>query len=133
LDCCGKGIGLIVIWLDVRSINTYPIEDLWYRLMVEMVVFIIGIYTLLFGQLKLPWNLTLKNWRARIAAVFLIAPLPLSILLGREVGQGLSVEKAQSIFGLTELLLVVLGVGGAILFAYLTRSRDVKSHTDESL
>lgn len=116
----------------MRSIITYPIEVLWKRFMVEMVLFVIGIYTLLFGQLKLPWNLTLHNWRARIAALFLIAPFPLSILLGRVVGQGLSVEKAQSVFGLTELLLVVLGVGGAVLFAYLTRPREVKSQTDES-
>jgi hypothetical protein len=100
--------------------------------MVEMVIFVIGIYTLLFGQLRLPWNLTLQDWRARVATLFLIAPFPLSILLGRVVGQGLSADKAQSVFGLTELLLVVLGVGGAVLFAYLTRPREVIAQIDES-
>ncbi len=100
--------------------------------MVEMVVFVVGIYTIIFGQLKLPWNLALQGWRARFAALFLLAPFPLSILLGRVVGQGLSAEKAQSFFGLAELFLVVLGVGGAILFAYLTKPRDKKIQINES-
>ena len=35
--------------------------------MVEMIVFVMGIYTLVFGQLKLPWNLALQGWRAQVA------------------------------------------------------------------
>lgn len=100
--------------------------------MVEMIVFVMGIYTLVFGKLKLPLNLALQGWRARVAALFLIAPFPLSILLGRVVGQGLSAEKAQSVFGLTELLLVVLGVGGAVLFAYLARPQETTAQINES-
>lgn len=100
--------------------------------MVEMVAFIIGIYTLLFGRLKLPWNLTLQGWRARIAALFLIAPFPISIFLGRVVGKGLAPDKAQSVFGLVELLLIVLGVGGALLFAYLTKPRSSSSQLETS-
>jgi hypothetical protein len=99
--------------------------------MVEMVVFVVGIYTIIFGQLKLPWNLALQGWRARVAALFLLAPFPLSIFLGRVVGQGLSAEKAQSFFGLAELFLVVLGVGGAVLFAYLTKPRDKNDQITE--
>ena len=100
--------------------------------MVEMVVFVMGIYTLVFGQLKLPWNLALQGWRARVAALFLIAPFPLSILLGRVVGLGLSAEKAQSVFGLTELLLIVSGVGGAVIFAYLVRPQETTTQINES-
>jgi hypothetical protein len=100
--------------------------------MVEMVVFIVGIYTLLFGHLKLPWNLSLRGWRARVASLFLIAPFPISIFLGRVVGQGLTADKAQSIFGLTELILVVLGVGGAVVFAYFTRPNHSSPQIDNS-
>ena len=100
--------------------------------MVEMIVFVMGIYTLVFGQLKLPWNLALQGWRARVAALFLIAPFPLSIFLGRVVGQGLSADEARSVFGLTELLLVGLGVGGAVLFAYLVRPQETPAQIKES-
>jgi hypothetical protein len=88
--------------------------------MVEMLVFIIGVYTFVFGKLHLPWNLNLQGWRARIASLFLIAPFPLSILLGKLIGTGLSPDQGQSVFGLTEIILVAIGVGGAILFAWLT-------------
>jgi hypothetical protein len=100
--------------------------------MLEMVVFVIGIYTIIIGKLTLPLNLALHGWRARVAALFLLAPLPLSILIGRVVGQGLPTGRAQSFFGLTELFLILLAVGGAIIFAYSTRPRVKKPKIDES-
>lgn len=92
--------------------------------MVEMVLFLAGIYTIVFGKLGLPGNLSLQGWRARIAAVFLLIPLPAAILLSRVVGRGLPAEKAQSIFGITELALVSLGLGGALVIAFLWREKD---------
>lgn len=92
--------------------------------MLEMLVFIIGVYTFVFGKLHLPWNLNMEGWRARIASLFLIAPFPLTILLGKVIGTGLSPDQGQSIFGLSEIILVALGVGGAILFAWLTLPKD---------
>ena len=89
--------------------------------MIEMVVFVIGIYTLLFGSLRLPTNFSLQGWRARVAAFFSDSTFSNSIFLGRVVGSGLSAEKARSVFGLTELILVALWIGGAVLLAYLTR------------
>lgn len=89
--------------------------------MVEMILFIIGVYTLVFGRLSLPWNLSLQGWRARLASFFFLAPLPALILLSRTIGQGLPPDKGQQVFGLTELVVVILAVSGAILFAWLTR------------
>jgi hypothetical protein len=91
--------------------------------MLEMVVFIAGIYTLIFGQIKLPRDLTLKGWRARGAALFLLMPLPVTILFGRVIGIGIDAEKAQSFFGIVELTLVAAGLGGALIFALLTRPK----------
>lgn len=93
--------------------------------MFEMLVFIFGVYALVFGSLRLPWNLSLVGWRARIAGLFLMAPLPILILLGRSVGQGIDQDTALSFYGILELIIILLGISGAALFAYLTRpSRD---------
>lgn len=92
--------------------------------MLEMVVFIVGVYTLVFGQISLPGDLKLVGWRARLASVFLLAPLPIALMLGRVVGRGVAPDAGQSFFGITELVLVVLGVGGAILTGFLTRPKS---------
>ncbi len=92
--------------------------------MIEMLVFIVGVYTVVFGSLSLPFNLSLKGWRARISGFFLLIPLPLIILLSRFVGIGLTKEKAQSVFGIVELLLVGIGIGAALIFAMLTKPKN---------
>ena len=89
--------------------------------MVEMLLFVIGIYTLVFGKLGLPWNLSLQGWKARIAALFLMAPLPLAVLLGRVAGRGLTVREGATFFGLAEIFLVILGVAGALVVAIIAR------------
>lgn len=92
--------------------------------MLEMLVFIIGVYTFVFGKMNLPWNLNMQGWRARIASLFLIAPFPLTILVGKVIGTGLTPDQGQSIFGLSEVILVAIGMGSAILFAWLTLPKD---------
>lgn len=92
--------------------------------MLEMVVFIIGIYTVVFGSLNLPFNLSLKGWRARLSGVFLLLPLPLIILLNRSVSSGIPKERAQSIFGIVELILIAFGIGAALTSAWLTRPKN---------
>ena len=91
--------------------------------MLEMLVFLIGVYTLVFGKVNLPWNLTLLGWKARIASLFLLAPFPILIFLGRVIGRGVTLEQGLSFFGFSELIIVLLGVGGAVAFAYLARDK----------
>ena len=50
-----------------------------------------------------------------------MAPLPTLILLGGSVSQGIDQDTALSFYGIMELIIVVLGILGAALFAYLTR------------
>lgn len=92
--------------------------------MIEMLVFILGIYTVVFGSLHLPFNLSLKGWRARISGFFLLLPLPLIIFLSRYLSTGLSKDKAQSLFGIVELILVAFGVGAALIIALLTKPKN---------
>ena len=89
--------------------------------MFEMLVFIFGVYALVFGSIRLPWKMSMSGWRARIAGLFLIAPLPILILLGRSVTQGIDRDTALTFFGILELVIVFMGILGAVLFAYLTR------------
>ena len=95
--------------------------------MIEMFFFVIGVYSFVFGKVSLPWNIHLQGWRARISGLFLMAPFPTVLLLGPQIGQGLTPEKGQSILGLFELILVAVGVGGAVLFALLTRPKMNKT------
>jgi hypothetical protein len=92
--------------------------------MFEMLVFIFGVYAFTFGSVRLPWNLSVNGWRARVASLFLMAPLPILILLGRVVGRGVDEQTALSFYGIMELLIVLLGIFGAALFTYLTKPKD---------
>jgi hypothetical protein len=91
--------------------------------MLELVVFVFGVYAFVFGNVRLPWNFSLSGWRARVSGLMLMAPLPLLILLGRNVRQGVEIETAMSFFGIMELIIVIICILGAVLFAYLTRPR----------
>jgi hypothetical protein len=99
--------------------------------MFEMLVFIFGVYAFVFGSVRLPWRLSLVGWRARVAGLFLMAPLPILILLGRSVSQGIDQETALSFYGILELIIVMLGIFGAALFAYLTRP-DIEERSIEN-
>jgi hypothetical protein len=89
--------------------------------MFEMLVFILGVYAFVFGSVRLPWNLSVVGWRARVSGLFLMAPLPVLILLGQVVGQGVDQDTALSFYGMMELIIVLFGIFGAVLFSYLTR------------
>jgi len=84
--------------------------------MLEMFLFIIGVYTFVFGRVSLPWNLSIDGWRARIAALFLMAPFPILFLLGRVVGRGVQDNTALSFYGIMELIIVILGI---LVLSYL--------------
>ena len=99
--------------------------------MFEMLVFIFGVYAFIFGSVKLPWNLSVVGWRARVAGLFLMVPLPILILLGQIVGQGVDQEAALSFYGIMELIIVMLGILGAAVFSYFTRSRITSDQRDE--
>jgi len=68
--------------------------------MLEMLGFIFGVYAFTFGSVRLPWSLSLSGWRARVASLFLMAPLPILILLGRVVNQGVDEQTALSFYGI---------------------------------
>lgn len=101
--------------------------------MLEMLVFIIGIYAFIFGRVGLPWKLSLSGWRARVAGIFLMAPLPILILLGRVVGRGVEDQAVLSFFGIMELVIVIIGILCAALFSYLTRPKYESAEQEERI
>jgi hypothetical protein len=100
--------------------------------MFEMFLFIVGIYTLVVGTINIVGSFRLSGWRARIASLFLIGPFPIIVSL-RGIGNGLPHERAQAIFGLTELIVCAIGIIGAVLFSILTRPREKsQDHNEDS-
>jgi hypothetical protein len=94
--------------------------------MFEMLVFIFGVYALVFGGVRLPWNLSLSGWRARAAGLLLMAPLPILILLGQVANRGIDSEAAMAFYGIMEIAVTFIGILGAAGIAYFSR----KSATD---
>ena len=65
-----------------------------------MQAFIIGVYAFIFGSVRLPWEISVSGWRARVSSLFLMAPLPILILLGWAISQGVDQQTALSFFGI---------------------------------
>jgi len=100
--------------------------------MFEMLVFIFGVYAFVFGSIRLPWNLSVIGWRARVSGLFMMAPLPILILLGQVVGHGVDQDAALSFYGMMELIIVLFGIFGAALFSYLTRPETDEDNQGET-
>lgn len=97
-------------------------------LIAELIMLVGGIYALISGKLKLTKNLQLEGTRARVAGIILALPLPLSLISGVIVGVLISMGymETESVItaGLIEIVLVLAGLAGAFLYAYLTQPKD---------
>jgi hypothetical protein len=97
-------------------------------LIVEILLLVGGLYALIAGKVRLTKNMYLEGWRARVAGLFLVAPLPLALLAGMLIGLlsgpgGVS-ETAQSAAAIIEILLVFSGLLGAVIFAVVTKPKE---------
>ena len=92
--------------------------------MFEMLVIIFGVYAFTFGRVRLPWELCISGWRSRASGLFLVASLPILILLGKVISQGADEQTALSFYGITKLVVALLGILGAVLFSYDTGPKD---------
>jgi hypothetical protein len=96
-------------------------------LIAEIIMLVGGLYALVAGKVRLTKNIYLEGWRARVAGLFLAAPLPLAllagVLIGLLVGLGILSDSAQSVAALVELLLVLGGLAGAVIFSLATKPK----------
>jgi hypothetical protein len=92
-------------------------------LSVEILMAIVGLYALVTGKLTDKIDLTRRQ--ARIVGLFLIAPIPLAIVVGTTigfyVGLGVLPESTLSAIGVIEMLLVLGALAGAVIYANVTR------------
>ena len=87
----------------------------------EIVMLLGGLYALIAGKVKLTKNLQLEGWRARVAGLFLAAPLPLALLTGLLIGILFGTDTSiQGIATLVELLFVLGGLDVAVTLAMIT-------------
>jgi hypothetical protein len=96
-------------------------------LIAEILMLVGGLYALIAGKVKLTRNLYLEGRRARIAGLFLVAPLPLAfvagMVIGLLVGMGTLPASVESVAVIVELLLVLGGLVGAVVFAVLSKPK----------
>lgn len=100
-------------------------------LIAEIIMLVGGLYALITGRIKLTKNMTLEGTRARVAGLFLLLPLPLALLIGFLVGLLSGGDSgAMGVITIIEILLVLGGLLGAVLFAVLTKPQERLSQTD---
>ncbi len=96
-------------------------------LIAEILMLVGGLYALIAGKIKLTGGMYLEGWRARIAGLFLVAPLPLGFLaglvLGVLIGIGVFPQEAFGFAVIIEFVLILGGLGGAVIFALLTKPK----------
>ncbi len=97
-------------------------------LVLEIIMLIAGVVAMIVGKIKVSENFILEGWRARIAGVFLIAPLPLAflagVLIGFLIGFGALPPSALDYTGLLELLIVVSGLVGVVIYSIFVKPKD---------
>jgi hypothetical protein len=94
-------------------------------LIAEIMMLLGGLYALISGKLSLTKNNRLSGWRARVAGVILILPLPLAFLIGAVLGwlvvAQILPQEALAATGIIELVLVIGALVGSVIFAWLTK------------
>lgn len=101
-------------------------------LILEILMLIAGLYALIAGKVTLSKGLQLQGTRARIAGLFLVAPLPLALVSGVVLGilVAASGSDASSILGIATVVevLIVLGcLAGAVIYALATKPSNPSS------
>jgi hypothetical protein len=117
--------------IAVRTVATLgQKEEKMCMLIAEILMLVGGLYALVAGKIRLTKNMYLEGWRARVAGLFLAAPLPLAFLAGLLIAllirAGALPTSAESAAVIVELLLVAGGLVGAVVFALVTKPKETE-------
>ena len=99
-------------------------------LLIEILMLVGGLYALVAGKVRLTNKMYLEGWRARVTGLFLAAPLPLALvagfLMGLLIGAGALPASVESAAVIVEVLLVIGGLVGAVVFALVTKPKETE-------
>jgi hypothetical protein len=90
-----------------------------------------GLYALIAGKVKLTRTITLRGWRARVAGLLLMAPLPLGLLTGFFIGLLLAADalpqSALNYVAFLDFFYVIAGLAVVVVFALFVRKKQLPS------
>ena len=111
-------------------------EDIVLLLM-QIAMFVLGVYALIAGKLKLSKKLGMERGHARITGLILMVPLTVAVLsalvLGVLVVCGIIDRSAIHYLGGSDLVLVVAGMGAAFVYALSKRSSGPPPPTGQGM
>jgi hypothetical protein len=96
-------------------------------LIAEILMLIGGLYALIAGKVKLTKNLRLDGWRARVAGLILVAPMPLAFLIGVLLAllaeAGALPPSILDYVGIIDAVLVLLALVAVVIYGYAVRPK----------
>ncbi len=97
-------------------------------LIAEFLMLVGGVYALIAGKVRLTKNLHLEGWRARVAGLILMTPLPLALLMQMALASLLAradpVPESVSNYGaIIHIALVLLALVAVVIFGYAVREK----------
>jgi len=105
-------------------------------LIIEIIMLATGIYVLIAGRIRISQNFYLEGWRARVAGVFLIVPLPLAflagMLLGILIGLGTLPQSALEYAGVVDILLIAVALVGLVIYALAVKPKEEAVSTEKT-
>lgn len=86
--------------------------------MIEMIFWLSGLYALITGRLGWGARFHLTNWRARLAGLSWMVPLPVTLYTPRMLREWMPASETHFFYGMVEIILIIVFIGGGLLLGW---------------